>query len=97
MQLNHIEESISLGGDQHNTSPDPIKREGAVEVHALVLLGNRGGRLLYLGPFHHEVRQGLGLDCHLWDVCYVQPHELENPLGYPSYGEAFSDNFPEPM
>jgi hypothetical protein len=37
---NHIEESIFLGGDKHNASPGPVEPEGAIEVHAPMLLGN---------------------------------------------------------
>jgi hypothetical protein len=55
IQLNHVEELISLGGDQHNTSPCPVDSKGIVEVHAPVLPSNRGKRLLCLGPFHHDV------------------------------------------
>jgi hypothetical protein len=36
-------------------------------------------------------------DCHLRDIHYVKPHELEGPHGNPSRGEAVSDNFPKPM
>jgi hypothetical protein len=42
IQSNHIEESISLGGDRNNASPNPIESEGVIEVHAPVLLGNWG-------------------------------------------------------
>jgi hypothetical protein len=42
MQSNHVEEMISLGGDQHNASPDPMESEGAVKVHTPVLSGNQG-------------------------------------------------------
>jgi hypothetical protein len=41
MSSNHIEELISLRGDEHNASPSPVGSEGADEVHALVLPGNR--------------------------------------------------------
>jgi hypothetical protein len=64
-------------------------------VHAIVLSDKWGGRLLCFDPFHHEVCQVLGLDCHLWDVRYVEPHELKSPLGDPSCGEAIPDNFPD--
>jgi hypothetical protein len=97
IQSNHLEELISLGGDQYNTSPSPVESEGAAKVHAPVLLANRDMRLLIFGPFHHEVRKGLRLDHRLWDVCYVEPHELKGPLGNPSHGEAISDNFLEPV
>jgi hypothetical protein len=33
----------------------------------------------------------------LWDICYVEPNELEGPLGKPSHGVAVPDNFPEPV
>jgi hypothetical protein len=97
VQSNHIEEPISLGGDQHNTSPAPAKSERAIEVHSPVLLGIHGRRLLCLGPFRHEVRQSLEFECHFWHVGYVKPHELESPLGNPSHGEAISNNLPEPI
>jgi hypothetical protein len=97
MQSNHLEEPISLGGDQYNASPSHIESEGAAKVHASVLLANRDMRLLSFGPFHHEVRQGLGLDHHLWDVCYIEPHELKGPLNNPSRGEVVSDNFLKPV
>jgi hypothetical protein len=77
--------------------PCPIGSERAVKLHALVLLSDRGIQLLCLGSFYHEVRQSLGLDCHLRNVGYVKPHELENPHGNPSHGEAVSDDFPKPM
>jgi hypothetical protein len=56
-----------------------------------------GGRLLCFGPFSHEVHQGLGLARRLWDVGYVEPHELESPLGDPPYGEMVSDYFFKPI
>jgi hypothetical protein len=49
-----------------------------------------------LDPFSHEIHRRLGLDCHLWDVGYVEPHEFESLLGDPPHGEAVSNNFPEP-
>jgi hypothetical protein len=42
VQSNHVEESISLRGHQYNASPGPIESEVAVEIHAPVLLGDRG-------------------------------------------------------
>jgi hypothetical protein len=84
VQLNNVEESIALWGDQHNASPNPIESERVIEVYTLVLLGHRGavggGGLLCLSPFHHEVRQSLGLGGCLRDLDYVKPHELESPL-----------------
>jgi hypothetical protein len=76
MKSNHVQELITLEGDQHNTSPNPIKSEGAIKVHAPVLSGNWGSHLLCFGPFHLKVYQCLGLDCPLRDVHYVEPHEL---------------------
>jgi hypothetical protein len=52
--------------------------------------------LVRLDPFSHEIHRRLGLDCHLWDVGYVEPHEFESLLGDPPHGEAVSNNFPEP-
>jgi hypothetical protein len=42
VQPNHIEESISLAGDQHYTSPGPVESVRAIEVHAPLLLGHQG-------------------------------------------------------
>jgi hypothetical protein len=97
MQSNHIDDSISLGGDQHHASSGPVESEGAVKVHAPVLLGSQGRRLLCFGPFHHEGRQSLRLDFHLWDICYVEPNGLESRFGNPSRGEVVPDNFSEPV
>jgi hypothetical protein len=55
------------------------------------------GGLLCLGTFGHEICQSLGLDCCLWGVGYVEPHELKSPLGDPPHGEMISDNFPKPI
>jgi hypothetical protein len=71
--------------------------EGAIELHAPVLPGNRGRRLMCFGSFRHEVQQGLCLDYHLRDVCYVEPCELESSHGNPSRGKAVPDNFREAM
>jgi hypothetical protein len=49
-----------------------------------------------LSPFDHKILQSLGLDCHLWGIGYVEPHELKSPLGDPPHGEIVSDNFPKP-
>jgi hypothetical protein len=97
VQSNHIEESISLTRDQYDASPGPVVSEGAIKIHAPVLLGDRGERLLRLDPFTHEICQSLGLDRHLWDIDYVKPHELESALGNPSRGEVVSNNFTEPI
>jgi hypothetical protein len=75
------------------TSPCPIEGKGVIEVHALVLLGHRGKRLLYFCPFCHKICERLRLDCRLWAIHYVKPHEFENPLGDPSRGEAIPNNF----
>jgi hypothetical protein len=50
-----------------------------------------------LGPFSHEIRYSLGLDCRLGDIGYIELHELEGPLGGPPRGETVSNNFPEPI
>jgi hypothetical protein len=42
VQSNHVKESISLRGDQHYATPDPVKSEGAIKIHASVLLGDGG-------------------------------------------------------
>jgi hypothetical protein len=97
VQSNHVEEPISLTGDQYDASPGPVESEGAIKIHAPVLLGDRGEWLLRLDPFTHEIRQSLGLDRHLWDIGYVKPHELESPLGNPSHGKAVSNIFSEPI
>jgi hypothetical protein len=78
-------------------SPGPIESEGAVEIHAPMLPGDRGWRLLRVSPFSHEVCQSLGLDHRLLDIDYVKPLELERPLYDPSHGKAVSNNFPEPI
>jgi hypothetical protein len=52
--------------------------------------------LLSLSSYGHKLRQGLGLDHRLGYVGYVEPHELECPLGDPSRGEMVPDNFSEP-
>jgi hypothetical protein len=46
MKSNHIEESISLGGDQHNASPDPLESEGAIEVHCNTLFFRNNKNLI---------------------------------------------------
>jgi hypothetical protein len=96
MQLNNIKESISLRRDQHYSSPGVIGGEGAIEIHVPMLLADRGGGLLSLGPFSHKVHQGLGFDCRLGYIHHIEPHKLKCPLGNPSCGESFSDNFFEP-
>jgi hypothetical protein len=53
--------------------------------------------VLCLGPFGHKIRQSLGLDRLLWDIGYVEPHELEGSLGDPPRGETISNNFLEPI
>jgi hypothetical protein len=78
VQSNHVKESISLRGDQHYATPDPVKSEGAIKIHASVLLGDGG--LLRLGPFSHEIHQSLGLDHRLWDIGYVKPTSLRTHL-----------------
>jgi hypothetical protein len=47
--------------------------------------------LLSLGPFGHKIHQGMGFDCCLGHVGYVEPHELECLLGDPSRGEDLAD------
>jgi hypothetical protein len=42
MLLNHVKELTPIGGDQNEASPCPIEGEGAIEVHAPVLLDNLG-------------------------------------------------------
>jgi hypothetical protein len=95
VQWNHIEKSISPRRDQHCASPGPVEGERAIEICAPVLLGDRGG-LLSLSPFRHKIRQGLGLNRYLGDICYVEPHELECPLGNPPRCKTVLDNFPSP-
>jgi hypothetical protein len=56
VQLNYVEESISLRGDQYDASPGPVEGERAIKIHALLLLGDRVWRLLSLGPLGHEIR-----------------------------------------
>jgi hypothetical protein len=53
VQSNYIEELMSLRGDQCYASPSPVEGERAIEIHALVLLGDRGRRLLSLSPLDH--------------------------------------------
>jgi hypothetical protein len=60
-----------------------------------MFFSDRVWRLLSLGPFSKKIRQSLGLDRRLWHVGYVEPHELECPLGEPSHGETVPDNFSE--
>jgi hypothetical protein len=67
-----------------------MEGEGAIEVHAAVLLGHWGGGVLCLYPFCHKVHQCLGLDFCLWDKCYVEPCDLESPLCNPSHVEPTS-------
>jgi hypothetical protein len=44
VQLNHVEELISLWRDQHHTSPSSVEGIRAIEIHVPVLLGDwRGG------------------------------------------------------
>jgi hypothetical protein len=42
VQLNYIEDPISLRGDQYYASPSPIEGERAIGIHAPVLLGDPG-------------------------------------------------------
>jgi hypothetical protein len=43
VQLNHVDESVSFGGDQHYASHGLVESERAIEIHALLLLADRGG------------------------------------------------------
>jgi hypothetical protein len=43
VQSNHVEEPVSLGGDQHYASPGPIESKTLTKIHAPVLLGDRVG------------------------------------------------------
>jgi hypothetical protein len=95
VQSNNIKESISFGRDQHYTSPGTIEGEGAIKIHAPMLLSDRGW-LLSLGPCSHKICQGLGLNCRLGHVGCVEPHKLKFPLGDPSHGETVLDNFSKP-
>jgi hypothetical protein len=79
MKSNYVEELSSLGGDQHNASPDLIESKGAIEIHSPVFPGKRGRRLLCFSPFHPKVHQALGLDHRLWDIYYVELHEIKCP------------------
>jgi hypothetical protein len=83
-------------GEISTTPPLALLRVKAIEIHAPVLLGDRGG-VLSLSLFSHKVCQSLGLDRHLGDVGYVKPHELESPFGDPPHHETVLDNFPEPI
>jgi hypothetical protein len=77
--------------DQHYASPGTVEGERAIKIHAPMLLSGPGeGWLLSLDPFGHKIYQGLGLDCYFGHVGYVEPHDLECPLGNPSRGETFS-------
>jgi hypothetical protein len=55
VQSNYIEELISLMGDQYDTSPSTVEGERAIKIHALVLVGHRGWRLLSLCPLGHKI------------------------------------------
>jgi hypothetical protein len=92
---NDVKELVSFWRDQHYTSPGTIEGEGAIEIHAPMLLGVQGMRLLGLSPLGQKICQGLGLDCRLGHIRYVEPHKLERPLGDPSYGESILDDFSE--
>jgi hypothetical protein len=50
---------------------------------------------LNLRPLSHEVREYLRLDGIARRVCDVLSHELERPLGDPSFGLGVLDDFPE--
>jgi hypothetical protein len=95
VQSNNIKVPFSLRRDHHYTSPGTVEGERAIEIHAPMLLSDQGG-LLSPGPFGHKIHQGLGHDRRLGHVGYVEPHELERPLGYPSRGETVPYNFSEP-
>jgi hypothetical protein len=56
---------------------------------------DRHQRSLDLCPFSDKVRQHLRLDRTAWCVCYVLPHQLEGPLGYPPLSLGVLDHFPE--
>jgi hypothetical protein len=60
MQSNHVEESISLGGNQNDTLSSPNDGEGAIKVHAPLLLGHQGRRLLCFCPFRRKSLPTLG-------------------------------------
>jgi hypothetical protein len=93
VQSNNIKKSISLRRDQHYASLGTVEGERAIEIHAPMLLSDWGWGLLSLGPFGYRIHQGLGLDRCLGHVGYVEPHELECPLGDPSPGMTVPDNF----
>jgi hypothetical protein len=57
VQPNYVEETVSLRREQHYAFPSPIEGERTIEIHALVLMGDRGGGrgLVSLGPIDHEI------------------------------------------
>jgi hypothetical protein len=42
VQLNNVKESICFRRDQHNTSPGTVEGKGDIEIHAPMLLSDRG-------------------------------------------------------
>jgi hypothetical protein len=48
--------------------PSPVEGKRAIKIYAPMVLGDRGRRLLSLGPFGHEIHQSLGHECHLGDI-----------------------------
>jgi hypothetical protein len=50
---------------------------------------------LNLRPIGHEVHKYLAFDCAAWCVRDVLPHQLECPLGDPSFGLGVLDDLPE--
>jgi hypothetical protein len=95
VQPNNIKESISFRRDQHCASPGTVEGKRAIKIHSPMPLSDRGW-LLSLSPFSHKVCQGLGIDRCLGYVGYVEPHELECPLGDPSCGATVLKNFSKP-
>jgi hypothetical protein len=89
VQLNDVKELVSFWRDPHYWG------EGAIEIHAPMLLVVQGRWLLGLSPFGQKIRQGQGLDCCLGHIRYVEPHKLECPHGNPPRGESIPDHFSE--
>jgi hypothetical protein len=46
VKSNHVEESVSLRRNQHYASPGPIESERDIEIHAPMLLDDRGAAIV---------------------------------------------------
>ena len=62
VELKGVPQFVTIGGYEENPRAYPLKGEGAIKVHCLVLYLDGGGHGLLLGPLGDEVNEGLGPD-----------------------------------